>query len=415
MNTNNLIDSISNNIESLKEKILTYQSHVKKQRLYCNKAYKISKKEILEDLNELIRQIKGSKDIDIPMEVLILGKDLIGSSTWILHSYLEYLKSFLHFSIKNKNLDDPDHQYVIHAIQNNISIEETHLDPQKVFQCVFKELIFANKHHKYVTPLKCPQINTTIVLIPGIFNELYKTAAFERAALYLQEHFGIKYYNPEVHGRRSSTHNAQLIKKQLKEYGQKHPDEKFWILAHSKGGIDALHFLKENPEFATKQVVGLSTIAAPLMGSHHTNHVLMRLLQLLIKVEKMIICKNFQQKKYLMFKSALYSLSEKFQTKWFQKNSQHLPQGLFYSSLALESEWYRTNIWMLFSKFLLKHDRPNDGVVDTDQAHFPHSFKHINLGTVGGHHLVGTRSSMFDQETLLQTYIITLHYLGVLR
>ena len=375
---------------------------------------KFQRKKFLEDIKILTSQIKSSKEIDVPVEVFTLGKDLIGSSTWILHSYLEYLKSFLLFPTKNKDRDDPGHQYVIHAIQNNISIEETHLTPQNVFQSVFKELSFANKHHNYTTPLKCPKIKTTIVLISGILNELYKTAAFERGALHLQEHYGIKYYNPIVHGRRGSTHNAHLIKKQLEEYSQKYPDEKFWILAYSKGGIDSLRFLKQNPEFATKYIVGLSTIATPIMGSHHTNHVLMKLLQLFIKVEKMKIYKNFQLEKYLILKNTLYSLSEKFQKKWFQKNSQYLSQSLFYSSLALESEWYKTNIWMLFSKFLLRHNKPNDGMVDTDQAHFPHSFKHLNLGTIDGHHLVGTRSSMFDQETLLQTYIITLHYLGVL-
>ena len=405
---------IFQSIESLEKKVTHYQFRIKKQRHRYNQAWKVSREEISNDIKELIDLIKNSKDIDIPLEVLILGKDLIGSSSWILKSYLKYLKSFINLSAQKDNTKNKNHQRILRILKDNIPHEESCIQPQDIFQCVFEELQHESEDCHYKTPLKCPKINTTIVLISGIFNELYRTAAFERGASHIQELFGIKYYVPRVHGRRGSTHNARLIKKQLQHYIDKHPKEKLWILAHSKGGIDCLHFLRRNSEFASKYVVGISTIATPIMGSPHTDHLLVRFIQMVIKLENTTLYQKIDRGRDYLLKNVPRYLSENFQQKWFERNAKNLPQNIFYSSLALESEWYQSHIWMLFAKFLFKNEKPNDGIVGIDRAHFPPSFKHMNMGVIKGHHLIGVRSSTFNQEALIQTYIMTLNYIGVL-
>ena len=405
---------ILKSIESLEQKIIAYQSRIKKQRYLYSHACDTSKKEIYNDVRNLIDSIKKSHDIDIPLEILVLGKDLIGSSIWILYSYLEYLKSFLQLSIANDHIDDRNHQQILRALQNNNSTPKTESTPKDIFQCIFKQLELESKNHGYTPPLKSPPIKATIVLISGVLNELYRTATFERGATYLHQRFGVKYYTPKIHGRKGPHHNARLLKKQLQQYIEKHPEEKLWILAHSKGGIDSLHFLRYNHEFASKHVIGISTIATPIMGSPHTNNFIVKLFQILIKLENTIIYQKIDRGKNFLLKNIPFYLSEHFQKKWFKKNAKYLPQNIFYSSLALESEWYKAHIWMLFAKFLFKNEHPNDGIVDIEQAHFPSSFKHTNLGTIKGHHLIGARSSTFNQEALLQAHVIALHHLGLL-
>ena len=414
MNTIYLKDHLFKSIESLEEKILLYQSRVQKHRHQYHHARKTSKKEIQDDIKQLIDLAGNSPDIDIPLEIIILGKDILGSSVWVLHCYLNYLKSFLHFSIKNQPLDNQNHQQIIQDVSSGIPLDKIHWRPRQIFQAVFNDLTRADEDPLYISSLACPKIKTTIVLVSGLLNEFYRTATFERGARYLQKQFGVKYYAPKIHGRRGSTHNARLLRKQLTSYIEQHPSEKLWILAHSKGGVDSLHFMKRNPEFSRQYLVGISTIAAPITGTQHAQSFLAKTLQTLIRLENTTLYQKLDRGRDFLLKNVPYYLSENFQRRWFDKNAKYLPENIFYSSLALESEWYQAHFWMLFAKFLLKNDKPNDGVVDIEQAHFPDCFEHINLGTVNGHHLIGTRSSTFNQEALIQAHIITLHFLGVL-
>ena len=147
--------------------------------------------------------------------------------------------------------------------------------------------------------------------------------------MHIKELLGTKYYVPRVHGRRGSTHNARLIKKQLQDYIDKNPEEKLWILAHSKGGIDSLHFLRRNAEFASKYIVGVSTIASPIMGSPHTDHLLVKFLQMVIKLENTTLYQKIDRGRDYLLKNVPRYLSENFQKKWFDRNSKNLPRTSF--------------------------------------------------------------------------------------
>ena len=300
-------------IQYLNEKTLSYQTRIGKQRDHYHRAYRISKEEISNDIRELLDLVKNSEDVDIPLGVLTLGKDLIGSSTWVMHCYFEYLKSFIYFSAKNKGISEKNHQHVLRILQQDIPLEETLFAPRDIFQCIFKELIREDEEHDYTAPLAFKKIDTTIILIPGVLNELYRTATFERGVAHLKEEFGVEYYAPKVHGRRGSTHNARLIKKQLEEYIENHPGKKLWLLAHSKGGLDSLHFLRRDPEFIEEHVVGLSTIATPIMGSYHTDNLLVKLFQMLIKLEDIPVYQKIDRGRNLLLKNVPHYLSENFQ------------------------------------------------------------------------------------------------------
>ncbi len=401
-------------IEELEHKLVSYQSKLNKRKIYCKDALETSKNELIKDLQSLLQAIAGQKEIDIPVEVLTLGKDVIASGAWISRAYIRYLKSFLNLDASPKKYTR-SRENIVKAIANNTLFDHLNLAPEQIFQAVFQEICHEHDNFDYITPLNIPHIETTIVIVSGVLNELYKTAAFERGVQYLKERYGIKYFVARVHGRQGSTYNARLMEEQLIDYIKQNPDEKLWILAHSKGGIDALHFLKRNPQFAEDNIVGLSTIASPIQGSPHADSRVVKVLSYLNKLEHTKIYKTIDNGRDVLLKNVPRFLSENFQKRWFQKNHKYLPNNLFYSSLALESEWYKAHVWMLLAKLIFRSDKPNDGVVDTDRAHFPNHFPSINLGTITGHHLVGTRSSTFNQEALLESYIITLHYLGVLK
>lgn len=413
-NSTSLTEEIFLLIEDLEEKLLLYQAGTKRYRAKYDEAVQISIEEIAHDFKKILSALTDKNKGDIPLEILTLGNDLIGSSIWITRSYLRYLKSFLRFHYYKSVNSDHQHENILNQLKKAKSLEDITASPSEVFKCVFEELCFEHENEHYLSPLKFPQINTTIVLISGVLNELYKTAAFERGAQYLNKNYGIKYFTTEVSGRKGSTHNARLIEKQLIEYIEKHPNEKLWLVAYSKGGVDTLHFLKRSPEFAQRHIAGISTIASPIQGSPHADSRLVRLIKTLNKFEHNSIYRKLDGGRDLLLQNVPRFLSEKFQVRWFERNKKYLPNNIFYSSLALESEWYKAHIWMLLAKLVFRSKKPNDGVVDVDRAHFPDHFDHINLGVIKGHHLVSTRSSTFNQEALIEAHLITLHYLGVL-
>ena len=65
---------------------------------------------------------------------------------------------------------------------------ENKFTEQEIFRSIYNELEYAHQHPGYKSPLKLPKIFPTIVLISGVFNELYKTAALKEAYSMLQSY-----------------------------------------------------------------------------------------------------------------------------------------------------------------------------------------------------------------------------------
>ena len=72
----------------------------------------------------------------------------------------------------------------------------------------------------------------------------------------------------------------------------------------------------------------------------------------------------------ILKKDFLKSLDANNQGEWFYDNYHELPTSPFYTSLALEAEWYEAHLYMVATKILFASSKNNDGVVDIDNAFF---------------------------------------------
>jgi hypothetical protein len=303
------------------------------------------------------------------------------------------------------DINSKDHKSIIQKISKGLPV--TNKSYEEIFRHILLDREYSHSNPNYNSKLKLPKINSTIVLVPGALNELFKGAAFERAAKKLFAQNKIKYFVAKTSGNKSSTYNSQVLSRKFMSYAKKYPKNKLWVIAFSKGGNDVLHFLKNDADFAKKYLTGFSTIASPILGTSHLNR---RTAQIYFNIHR----KLEKTLPLPIDAEFLNHLKEDYRKLWFKKNHQKLPANIFYSALALESAWYESHIYMIIAKALLSSSQRNDGLVDVNNAQFPDYFNALNLGSVKGHHLVSTDSSSFNQEALIEAHIIFLNYLGLI-
>lgn len=396
---------LNNNL--INDSLKAYFSRAKKSKEFLTDSISVSSQELTDSVFTLFKKpnLKGTFQ---------LFSDIIGSSAWIGNSYLNLLLTLGGIiKPKEKHIDIDDHSYIIEKISKNIRIPENQFTEQEIFRSIYNELEYAHQHPDYQTPLELPKIFPTIVLISGVFNELYKTAAFERGVQHAAKISNLKYFVAKTDGFEGAKYNSTLIENQLFEYHQNHPDEKFWIISYSKGGIDSLHFLRKNKDWSEKNIVGLSTIASPILGSPHLSNKLFKLVKYFQDLSTSDFIKHVDENKDILKREFLKSLDHGKQEPWFRANYHLLPENCFYTSIALEAEWYESHLYMMVAKALFSSEGTNDGVVDATSAVFPSYFKAKNLGLIKGHHLIGARSSTYAQEALIMTHIIYLKHLNL--
>lgn len=373
-----------------------------------------SKKQLKEALNtsydELSEEVERILKNPTPLILFNLAKRATGAMAWTSNALFTYLASQTKVGKKRHsevfNAEDRD---LLKKIAEGDEIDFNEYPLPRLFRLVHKELVYSHLNRRHKSLLTCPKIKPTLVLVPGVLNEIFNTASFERGTKTLKRKHGFNYFVPRVHGTKGVKINARLIEEQLKEYIKTHPKEKLWLVAHSKGGLDSLHFLSHNRDFAEKYIVGLSTIATPILGSAHTEHLFLKALRLLHKVPK-----KFSKDVDIIAEDAQISLSKKYREGWFKRHYQDLPKNIFYSAVALEAEWYESHVWMILTKIFFQTDKPNDGIVLVEQARFPDYFPAYNFGVIKGHHLIGARSSTYIQEAMIEAHFILLTYLKAL-
>lgn len=372
----------------------------KKDLLYASRIVK----------HELAETIANKEFRSRTKKILSLSKTLTNSSIWISRSSLKYLKSYLDIkTYHNENLRNERSKIILTAIKNKTKMPVSlQVSDHEIFEIIYQELMYShfNLNSEKVFNYQGKLQNITIVLVSGVLNEIFSTPAFQRGADYLFEHYRIKNISINVSGVKDSGSNSKIIKKDLVDYCSKNPKEKLWLVSFSKGGLDTLHFLKSSPELHEK-VIGTSLIACPILGSEHVNHKFIRVVNASSLVINRVIKDNKVIPMALQFKK---SLDAEFRTNWFRANHKKLPTDSFYTALALESKWYQSHLWMILTKAFFMSGKSNDGIVDTDRAQFPTYFKGMNLGVLEGHHLVGSRSSFYNQEALLEAHLIFLLY-----
>ncbi|MEI8347142.1 MAG: hypothetical protein WCG27_06730 [Pseudomonadota bacterium] len=300
---------------------------------------------------------------------------------------------------------------IIDAVLRDKPLNSERFSTAHIFQAIFEELVSSYRQGTK-SALTLGPLPVQLVLIPGVLNEIFDKVAFEKGAEILSQKFGINYLPVRVRGIRGPDYNSKTIFAFLKAHIKKNPDATFWLVGHSKGSIDCLHFLSRHPRFARKYIKGLTTIAAPICGSKRPGHLLLRMLNYVYQWPLDLIIGDNLKKLDCYAHEVQEALSIPFRQKWFKKNACKLPQNIFYTSLALESNFFEGATSMKITKLLFPSKAKNDGIVDVDEAHFPPNFKHYNLGTVRGDHLIGQDESAVEQEALLAAHVILLKYLG---
>lgn len=374
---------------------ITRKHHAKK---YLEKAIKISSSDVKEAFLDFGHTPR-------PFELANFIKIASNSGVWLGRSAARYLISQVNFSLNISDYSPNERaETILNAVSENLKLDENEFSEKEIFHTLFNDLEYAHHNHLYQTKLGLPETKITMGLISGVFNEVFSTPAFSRGADHLKKETGLKSVFLKASGSKGIGHNCKQLKKQLEKYVSKNPEEKIWLIAFSKGGVDALYFMQQNPEFCQKYIVGLSTIATPIMGTRHLEKPLIKSLSAIEKLQTKysFLDKDFQK-----------SLSHDYQGNWFKQHHKELPP-CFYTAVGLEAQWYESHLWMVLAKTILQSSEHNDGVVDVDSSQFPEFFDASNLGILRGHHLIGSRSSFFSQEALLEAHLIYLNYKGLI-
>ncbi|MCO4792922.1 MAG: hypothetical protein KC493_04375 [Bacteriovoracaceae bacterium] len=395
---------LSEKLDKLTQYLSNYKGIKSKKRDNLVKATEVSVGEIISRIEEVVDNPK-------PLQLVGLLKTLTNSGVWISRSMMQYLTATVDFSSPVKEKRECDRvNYILDHVVARKEMDDPSVSEAEVFKTIYNELEFSHHNKNYNTELKVPKLDATIVLVSGVLNEIFSTPAFERGAEHLQDTLGVKFFSPKTKGTKGARTNVRLMEKQLLDYVADHKDEKLWLLAFSKGGIDCLHFLEKNKEFSKKHVLGISCIASPILGSTNTEHKILKLINKVHFFEGTKVYRFLEKEKDFLYKEIYQSLRAENQSKWFEKHHKELPKNIFYTATAFESVWYESHLWMILTKLFFKSQKTNDGVVESDQAFFPDYFDAHNLGIIRGHHLVGTRSSMYSQEALLEAHLIYLSY-----
>jgi hypothetical protein len=378
-----------------------YRSRIRKRKDSYNYAKHTSADEIIFNLQKLVK-LKGRKD------VVKMVMSISSSSIWLSRSAFTVLKSYFDVSsLENLNMNSERAQDIISGVTNKRTVDGT---DQEIFRTIYHELAHSHLVSDYRTPLKVPPTNATIVLVSGVLNEIFSTPAFQRGAESLLNQYKIKHIAPHVDGKKGARENSLALRKQIDEYMEANPDEHLWFFCFSKGGIDTLHYLRSKGEKLSPNIVGFSFIATPIMGSDHVNNKLLKLANSIGKIPETVSKKMLGKQIDVIAIELQKSLSKNFRESWFKRNHKQLPSKPFYTAIAFESKWHQSHVWMMLTKAIFRSQKSNDGVVDVENAQFPYYFKGHNLGVLEGHHLVGSRSSFYDQEALMKAHIIFLNY-----
>lgn len=386
---------ISSFNDAMPKKFIEYLARTKRTKVFLKNATGTS-------ILELKAGLKTFHENPTPKNALTLGKIFTNSSTWISSSTLRYGQALFNLGAPIKSPEDnPRKLKIIKMVSEGKEVKASDLE---IFKSIYRERLYHNLNPVSPSLLKFPETDITVVLIDGVLNEMFSTSMFERGLKNLNRLHGLKYFIPAIKGTKGSKYNSRFLTIQLKKYIKNHPGEKLWIMAYSKGGIDSLHFLKNNKELANENILGISTIASPILGSNKFNHSILKFVNFMADHPQFDKLDNFLFKDFQKFLNPVH------QTPWFWRNHRKLPKNLFYTSLALRADWYESHAWMILTKMFFRSKNINDGIVDVNKAHFPKYFSATNLGTVRGHHMIGTRSSYFSQEALIESLLIFLNY-----
>ncbi len=254
--------------------------------------------------------------------------------------------------------------------------------------------------------------NITVVLVPGIYGELFDGELWQRGMRSVRERLGTRTVSLRVDGRCSSAFNARTLLRGLRddtrrrlERGYARP--RYLLIGYSKGGIDATEALLADSVFAREQVAALVTIATPHLGSPVAERAELpaSVLQWASRDTIPTACTT---------DGAAPSLYPATRRAFWGEHGARLAERTRFFSLAFTTDVHDAHPWMKLTKQVGQFTEPNDGVVALSAARFPADVPSVDLGTITGDHIAGITASSFPQEAFLEAVVITLGELGAL-
>jgi hypothetical protein len=284
----------------------------------------------------------------------------------------------------------------------------------RLFNEVFKERkLLRTAGAGAMRALYTPEFNNvTVVLLPGIYTELFEDEIWQRGLRSVRDNLGLRTFSVPLDGRCASDINAARLLAALendtrrrRERGYAEP--RYLLLGYSKGGVDATHALLADSAFAHRQVKALVTIASPHGGSVVPERADLPALvsERSTRVPLSAECRE---------RTASSSLSPQSRSDFWARESARVGERTRLFSLSLVTTPEHAHPWMKITKRIGEFSEPNDGVVTRSASKFPSSVPATDLGEYEGDHISGRRASTFPQEAFLEAALITVAELGAL-
>lgn len=285
---------------------------------------------------------------------------------------------------------------------------------QTLFREVFAERTLWQRAEPAAIPLMYhPDLRgTTVVLVPGIYGELFDGELWQRGMRSVRERLGVRAMSVRVDGRCSASINARVLREALRDDTRRRVERgyttpRYLLVGYSKGGIDATQALLNDSAWAHAQVSALVTVATPHLGSPVAERAELpaSVLQWASREPLPTACAD---------SSAAPSLYPATRRAFWGEHGARVGERTRLFSLALSSDVHDAHPWMKITKQIGQFTEPNDGVVAVSAARFPAEVPSVNLGTINGDHIAGITASSFPQEAFLEAIVVTLGELGAL-
>jgi len=252
----------------------------------------------------------------------------------------------------------------------------------------------------------------TVVLVPGIYGELFDGELWQRGMRAVRERLGVRAMSVRVDGRCSAAYNAITLRNALRDDTRRRRERgyvqpRYLLLGYSKGGIDATQALLNDSLWAKQQIAALVTIATPHLGSPVAERAELpsSVLQWASRDSMPTACERDGAA------PSLYATTRR--TFWGDHGAQVGERTRLFS-LAFSSDVHDAHPWMKITKQVGQFTEANDGVVGLSAARFPVDVPSVDLGAIVGDHIAGIAASSFPQEAFLEAIVLTLGELGAL-
>lgn len=288
----------------------------------------------------------------------------------------------------------------------------------RVGATLFNEVFAERSLWQSVEPATIPLLynpdlrNVTVVLIPGIYGELFDGELWQRGLHSVRDKLGVRTLTVHADGRCSATRNAVTIRQALRDDTKRRLDRgytrpRYLLVGYSKGGIDATEALLGDSVFAREQVDALVTVATPHLGSPVAERaeIPSGVLDWASREPMPTACKD---------DGAAASLFPATRRAFWAANADQVTMSTRLFSVAFASDVHSAHPWMKITKQVGQFAEPNDGVVAVSAARFPANVASVDLGVINGDHIAGIAASSFPQEAFLESLVITLGELGAL-